>query len=71
MTRIVDACRDAGAQTSPPQRISIGRSLETLVECANSKDKSLKLYPKLAHDLLHEPEKEMVMTDIEKWIDTC
>jgi acylglycerol lipase len=41
---------------------------KTLVANAASTDKTLKIYPTLVHDLLHEPEKEMVMTDIEKWM---
>lgn len=35
---------------------------------ANSKDKTLKLYPELYHELLNEPEKETVMSDIAQWI---
>jgi alpha-beta hydrolase superfamily lysophospholipase len=42
---------------------------KALVERASTKDKTLKLYPALVHDLVHEPEKEVVMTDIEKWLD--
>jgi alpha-beta hydrolase superfamily lysophospholipase len=41
---------------------------KALVERATSTDKTLKLYPGLFHDLLHEPEKEQVMTDLMKWI---
>lgn len=44
------------------------RGSKNLVAQAASTDKTLKLYPTLVHDLLHEPEKEMVMTDIEKWM---
>ncbi|APR87897.1 Lysophospholipase [Minicystis rosea] len=39
-----------------------------LVERAQSKDKTLKLYPGLVHDLLHEPEKEQVIGDLVKWM---
>jgi alpha-beta hydrolase superfamily lysophospholipase len=36
---------------------------------AASKDKTLKLYPNLVHDLLHEPEKATVMSDVEAWLE--
>jgi alpha-beta hydrolase superfamily lysophospholipase len=39
-----------------------------LVERAAARDKTLKLYPGLYHDLLHEPEKEQVMADVVKWM---
>lgn len=35
---------------------------------ATSADKTLKIYPELYHELLNEPEKEMVMSDIANWI---
>ncbi len=35
---------------------------------SSSSDKTLKLYPELYHELIHEPEKEMVMGDIANWI---
>ena len=35
---------------------------------ARVKDKTLHIYDGLAHDLLHEPEKEQVMTDIVEWL---
>jgi alpha-beta hydrolase superfamily lysophospholipase len=37
---------------------------------ASSKDKTLKLYPGLYHDLVHEPEKEQVMSDIIGWLES-
>ena len=40
-----------------------------LVARASSKDKTLKLYPGLYHDLLHEPEKAQVMADMVAWLD--
>jgi alpha-beta hydrolase superfamily lysophospholipase len=40
-----------------------------LVERASTKDKTLKIFPGLVHDLLHEPEKETVMSTIETWVD--
>jgi acylglycerol lipase len=41
---------------------------KALVERARSTDKTLKIYPGLYHDLLHEPEKEQVMADLVKWM---
>jgi alpha-beta hydrolase superfamily lysophospholipase len=40
-----------------------------LVKRASSKDKTLKIFPGLVHDLVHEPEKAIVMGEIEKWVD--
>jgi alpha-beta hydrolase superfamily lysophospholipase len=40
-----------------------------LFERASSKDKTLKLYGNLVHDLLHEPEHAQVVADIEAWLD--
>jgi alpha-beta hydrolase superfamily lysophospholipase len=40
-----------------------------LVARAGTKDKTLKIYPGLVHDLIHEPEKEKVMADIETWLE--
>lgn len=36
---------------------------------ARAGDKTLRLYPGLAHDLLHEPEHEQVLGDIAGWLD--
>ncbi|MGP8079312.1 MAG: lysophospholipase [Dehalococcoidales bacterium] len=40
-----------------------------LVERAKSSDKTLKLYPGLVHDLVHEPEKSQVLADIIEWLE--
>lgn len=40
-----------------------------LVAAAASKDKTLKLYPGLVHDLLHEPEAAQVTADIAAWVE--
>ncbi|MHB8417315.1 MAG: alpha/beta hydrolase [Myxococcales bacterium] len=40
-----------------------------LVARAASKDKTLKLYSGLYHDLLHEPEKAQVTADVVAWLD--
>jgi acylglycerol lipase len=41
---------------------------QELTEHAMSKDKPLKLYPGLFHDLLHEPEKAQVTADVTAWL---
>jgi alpha-beta hydrolase superfamily lysophospholipase len=40
-----------------------------LIERARSADKTLEIYDGLYHDLLHEPEKQQVMSDIAAWMD--
>jgi alpha-beta hydrolase superfamily lysophospholipase len=40
-----------------------------LSEKAKSADKTLKLYPGLVHDLVHEPEKTQVLADVIAWLD--
>jgi len=40
-----------------------------LCDRAASPDKTLKLYPGLYHDLVHEPEKEEVMADVVAWME--
>lgn len=42
---------------------------EDFVRDAGSPDKTLKMYPGLYHDLLHEPEREEVLSDLAAWID--
>lgn len=42
---------------------------QELVEAAASTDKTFKSYPGLAHDLVHEPEKQQVMDDVAAWLD--
>ena len=42
---------------------------QDLVAHAASKDKTLKLYPGLYHDLLREPERAQVRHDLLEWID--
>jgi alpha-beta hydrolase superfamily lysophospholipase len=39
-----------------------------LARRASSKDKTLKLYDGLYHDLLHEPEKAQVLGDVTQWL---
>ena len=38
-------------------------------DTAGSKDKTLKMYPGMYHDLLNDVDKETVMSDITRWID--
>ena len=40
-----------------------------LVTRAGSRDKTLRLYPGFAHDLVHEPGHERVLADIVTWLD--
>jgi alpha-beta hydrolase superfamily lysophospholipase len=41
---------------------------KSLHKRAQSKDKTLKLYKNLYHELLNEPEKDQVIQDILSWI---
>jgi acylglycerol lipase len=43
---------------------------QALAKRAASTDKTLKLYHGLVHDLVHEPEKSRVITDILEWLDS-
>jgi alpha-beta hydrolase superfamily lysophospholipase len=38
-----------------------------LYDRTRSADRTLRIYPKLVHDLVHEPEKGRVLTDINEW----
>lgn len=40
-----------------------------LFERASTDDKELKVYPGLFHEVLNEPEKDQVLTDIARWLD--
>jgi acylglycerol lipase len=42
---------------------------QELYDLAASPDKTLRLYPGLYHDLVHEPEREEVMADVVGWIE--
>jgi alpha-beta hydrolase superfamily lysophospholipase len=44
------------------------RGSRRLVERAASADKQLSLYDGLAHDLIHEPERGRVMSDLASWL---
>ena len=41
---------------------------EGLVAAATAPDKTVRVYPGLYHDLLHEPEREVVLGDLLQWI---
>jgi len=45
------------------------RGTAELVRRARTRDRTLILYAGLYHDLVHEPEREQVMADIERWLD--
>src|SRR5262249_28247225 len=50
-------------------RVTNPEGSKELNQRAGSMDKTLKIYPGFYHDLLHEPEREMVANDIIGWID--
>lgn len=41
-----------------------------LYESVSSESKTLKIYPDLYHEIFNEPEHDVVLTDIERWLDT-
>lgn len=45
------------------------RGSEILFERAASKDKTLKLYPGLYHEILNEPEKDQVLAEVAAWLE--
>lgn len=45
-----------------------GPRSEALFEAVSSKDKTLKLYPELMHEIFNEPEHPHVMADLEAWL---
>ena len=49
-------------------RLTMPGGTKKLHADASSADKTLKIYPELYHELLNEPEKEMIMSDIASWI---
>ncbi len=51
-------------------RICSHEGSQELFDLARSRDKTLRLYPDLYHDLLHEPEAERVQEDIISWLET-
>jgi alpha-beta hydrolase superfamily lysophospholipase len=50
-------------------RLSDPAGSQQLYERAQAKDKTLKLYEGFYHEILNEPEKEMVLSDIVRWLD--
>jgi len=42
---------------------------QMLYDKASSKDKTLKMYPGLYHEVFNEPEREQVLADVEKWLE--
>lgn len=51
-------------------RLSDPEGSKQLYSRASAKDKTLKLYDDLYHEVLNEPEKEQVLTDIVQWLNT-
>lgn len=41
---------------------------DTLLQAIGSSDKSLKTYPKVYHDMLHEPERDQIAADVIAWL---
>lgn len=50
-------------------KLTSPKGSEEVFRKAGATDKTLKLYPGLYHDLVHEPEKETVLADIVSWLD--
>jgi acylglycerol lipase len=50
-------------------RIADPEGARTLYACIGSKDKALKIYDGLYHEILNEPEKQQVLDDIVRWLD--
>lgn len=50
-------------------RLTDPRGSQEFLERVASTDTTLRLYPELWHDLLHEPEKEQVTADLIEWLD--
>ena len=51
-------------------RITDPAATKELSERAGSTDVTLKLYPELFHDLLHEPERAQIRRDIRRWVES-
>jgi acylglycerol lipase len=41
---------------------------DVLMQAISSSDKSLKTYPKVYHDMLHEPERDQIAADVIAWL---
>ena len=42
---------------------------QMLYDLASSEDKTLKIYDGLYHEVFNEPEREMVLKDVENWLE--
>ena len=49
-------------------RLTMPAGSRLLAKKASSEDKTLKTYPGLYHELLHEPEKSQIMEDFSRWL---
>ena len=50
-------------------RVRDYESSELLFKTAASKDRTLKVYEGLEHDLIHEPQKQHVINDFISWLE--
>lgn len=50
-------------------RLTDPRGTAELVRRSHNRDSTLLLYRGLVHDLIHEPEREQVMSDMEQWLE--
>jgi acylglycerol lipase len=50
-------------------RVVAADAAQELFQRARSTDKTLKLYPGLYHEVLNEPEKDQVLSDLREWIE--
>lgn len=50
-------------------QLTCPRGTAELVRRARTRDRTLLLYRGLYHDLVHEPERDQVMADIERWLE--
>jgi len=67
---------DAGAITLPliivqgnQDALVAPSGAQFLYEMVSSEDKALKLYDELFHEVFNEPEREMVLKDVEEWLE--
>jgi len=77
LLKAIDRLREKSGELEVPllamhgsaDKITPPEGSKELIERARGKDKTLKTYEGLFHDLLHEPEKAQVLADITGWIE--
>jgi alpha-beta hydrolase superfamily lysophospholipase len=67
--RLSEICLPLLVLQGTADRVSAPDASRALVDAAESRDKQLHLYPGLYHDLLNEPEKAQVHSDLVEWIE--